>query len=337
VTLANRRSHRGRRYPVPALTLALVAVVMLAGCGSAKQNAGSAPKATASPAFGVDAATMVLAAFDRADSAASVAGDVNALQLQEMAPSLNASEVAVNRAIAGKTAQPSFQHITPAFAIPAAPATCFLVGAGLKLVGEEMNLSDFSQFILTPGSGWKISHNVQIGSDGKAAVQGMNGTAVTSSQAIGDQHEQAISSEVFGRTTASANGYSVVASSPVLDKQLAAGWSFYTQALAAVKETVTRSLDQSSWSACAATSPSGTIAFLTLDSTDTVSGLPGGPATVSLPATSPDMIALGETKTVTGKKIKVSRVDVFLMLIPATGAATVLGLSDAPVSVTTAG
>jgi hypothetical protein len=239
----------------------------------------------------------------------------------------------VHRAAAGKTTQPSFQHVTPTFAIPPAPASCFLVGATLKLVGDEMNLTDFSQFQLTPGVGWKISHNVQIGTDGQAALQSMNSTAVTSAQALGDQREQAISSEVSGRTTAAAANYSIVASSAQLDKQLAVGWTYYTQALSAAKETVTRSLDQSSWSACAAHTGGGTIAFLTLNSTDTISVLPGGPAAVTLPASSPDMVALGKTAALTGKKLKVSRVDVFLMLVPdGSGPATVLGLSDAPIS-----
>lgn len=330
------RGHRNRTYLVPAM-LALTLAAVASGCGSgraATATAGSAPK---SSEFTASAAAGVLAAFDHADSAASAAGDLDALKLQETTPSLYASTASVHRAQARQTSQPAFQHMAPTFAIPAAPADCFLASATLKLVGEELNLADVSQFVLVPGSGWKISHNVQIGSDGVAALRGMNPVATSSTTAISDQSRQAIQNEIFARTTGSSAAYTVVASNTELDKQLAVGWTFYQKQMSSAGMTVTRSLDKAAWSDCAARTATGTAAFLTLSSTDTITPKHGGPATASLAPASPDMVSLGETAPVKGKTVKVSRVDVFLVLVPNTAGtpATVLGLSDAPVSATT--
>ncbi|MEK8104190.1 hypothetical protein NKG94_01880 [Micromonospora sp. M12] len=72
------------------------------------------PAPHGSAAFGRDRAALVLTAFDQADSAASVAGDVEALRAQEVSPSLDLSIAAVRRAAYNQRPQPSFQHINPA-------------------------------------------------------------------------------------------------------------------------------------------------------------------------------------------------------------------------------
>ncbi len=84
-------------------------------------------------------------------------------------------------------------------------------------------------------------------------------------------------------------------------------------------------------SLCAARSGDATLAFVALYSADSVTPTPTGPPAATLSASSPDVIATGHHEAVTGKKIIVSRTQIFLVRVPdsVTVPVTVLGLNDA--------
>jgi hypothetical protein len=317
------------RLPLTGGVLAVLLGTALTGC------AGQAGEAVAAagpePAFGASAATEVLAAFDNADSAASAAGDVTGLRAQEVSPSLDGSIAAVNKARLVRRNQPGFKHVNPVFALPAADAGCFLVMARLRLTGEELPLNDVSHFTRTPEGSWKISHNVQIGPDGQAALAALGrSSAVASTEALPDGLRQRLAAQLFARTIGSgAPDTTLVASNVLLDRRFAGGWAIYTQQMQGAGMTVARTFARAEWSRCAARTPAGTLAFVTLDVSDTITG-----KAVSLTPAAPDMAALGRTAAVHGSRIRVARVQSFLVLVPPDGAApaTLLGLADAPVS-----
>jgi hypothetical protein len=323
---------RSRTRWVCALTSALA----MAACGDPASTPAATGGGTKPPAFGVAQATVVLAAFDQADAAASTAGDVEALRTQEVSPSLDVSVAAVRRAEYHQRRQPPFRHINPAFAVPPEDPSCFLVTATLQLDGHELTPTDVSQFVRA-GDAWKLSHNVQVGQAAAVVARGIGSKPATDdATALDEASQTALAAEVFARTIGtSAGNRALVAASPVLDDQLAGGWEVYTQQLAGAGTTVTRKLDRAEWSACGVAVPGGTLTFVTLYATDTLAPAKGGPATVSLPAQSPDMISTGNREPVSGASVSVARVETFLLLVPAgaTGA-QVLGLNDAAISVT---
>lgn len=319
---------RPSRSPLAGGALVVLLGIGLTGC------ARSGPAAAApgpDPAFGVPAATEVLAAFDNADSAASQAGDLTGLRAQEVGPSLDGSIAAVNKARLVRRNQPGFRHVDPVFALPAADAGCFLVTAKLRLTGEELPLTDVSHFIRTPQGSWKISHNVQIGPDGQAALAGLgSASAVASTQALTDGLRQRLAAQLFSRTIgAGAPDTTLVASNVLLDRRFAGGWAVYSQQMQGAGMAVARGFDHADWSRCAARTSAGTLAFVTLAVSDTITG-----HAVSLTPAAPDMAALGRTAAVHGRSIRVGRLQTFLLLVPSDGAAaaSVLGLADAPVS-----
>jgi hypothetical protein len=308
----------------------------LVACG---HSTGQAPGAAVRTGFTDQGAAAVLAAFDQADSAASSAGDLTALAGQEVDPALRSSLAAVHRARAQNVTQPAFQHSSPAFALPDRAADCFVVAATLRSSGGALARTDVSQFVRTPDGRWKLSHNVQVGQGVMGTIRAIGGRpALPTAQAVAASRRDALSAEVFARTTGGRpTGDSVVTASVLLDQQFAAGWQIYQQQMAAAGMVVSRRLSTSDWSACAVPVAGGTLTFLTLAATDTIAPRPGGPTTVTLPAASPDMVGTGQRASLRGRQIAVSRVDVFLLLVPPTGAASVLGLSDAPVSITATG
>jgi hypothetical protein len=316
----------------PKIAIALLGIGLLgtglAGC------ARSGPAAAAQdpgPAFGVSAATEVLAAFDTADSAASAAGDVAGLRAQEVSPSLDGSIAAVNKARTVRRNQPGFRHVDPVFALPAGDAGCFLVTAKLRLTGEELPLTDVSHFVRTPQGSWKISHNVQIGPDGQAALADLgSASAVASTEALPDGLRQRLAAQLFARTIGSgAPDTTLIASSVLLDRRFAGGWAVYAQQMQGAGMTVARTFDQAEWAGCAARTSAGTLAFVTLAVSDKITG-----HAVSLTPAAPDMAALGRTSAVHGRSIRIDRRQTFLLLVPSGGSApaSVLGLADAPVS-----
>lgn len=331
------RSPRAVAGPVPATPFAaVVALLLLAGCGGEPVDA-AAPAPVESAAFGPDRAALVLTAFDQADSAASVAGDVEALRTQEIPPALDLSIAAVRRAAYHKRPQPSFQHINPVFAVPAGEATCFLATATLRLAGSELAPTDVSQFVLDTDGQWKLSHNVQIIQPALVTARSIGSQPTTSGGAALDEtSRKAVAAEVFARSIGSTTGNrSVVESSPLLDGQFAGGWEVYGQQLAEVGAQVQRTLDRAEWSDCAVTLPTGTLTFLTIHATDTLRPAPGGPATVRMVPQRPDLIATGHRTAVRGKTIRVTRVETFLLLVPAqTVGTSVLGLNDTALTVT---
>ena len=128
---------------------------------------------------------------------------------------------------------------------------------------------------------------------------------------------------------------SLVASSPLLDGQFAGGWEVYGQQLAGVGAAARRTMDRAEWSDCAVAVPTGTLTFLTIHATDTLRPAPGGPATVQMVPQSPDLIATGQRTAVSGTSIRVTRVETFVLLVPAQAAGTsVLGLNDTALTVT---
>ncbi|WP_432842714.1 hypothetical protein [Dactylosporangium sp. CA-092794] len=312
----------------------------LAGCGhKTADGAGAAnPAPSGADGFTAAAAAGVLAEFDKADSAASSAGDLTTLGTLETSPALDVSTAAVRKAQVNGRTQPPFRHLEPAFALPAAGAadpSCFLVAATLQLSGGEIGQHDVSQFVRA-GDGWKLSHNILASRDAVPMVGELAGKpAVVPTAAIEETRRRSITAEIFARTTATVTpNQSLVAPSTVLDRQLAAGWSIYQQQMGTAGMKVTRALTGSEWSACGAATGTATITFLTLYATDTVTGTAGN--RVTLPSAAPDLAGTGHRDPVQGTSVKVDRVEVFLLSVPggAGGAVTVLGLGDAPTKVT---
>jgi len=325
------------RPPLALAALLLTAQLLaaLSGCARAGEAAGKDLPDPAAVAFGVPEATAVLAAFDSADSAASSAGDLAGLRGQEVSPSLDGSVAAVNKARHFQRKQPGFQHVEPAFALPATgDPGCFLVTAKLRLAGEELPLTDVSHFTRTPEGTWKISHNVQVAPDGVATVRALAGAAAgASEEALAGPVRQRLAAQVFARTTGSGSrDTALLASGTLLDQQFAGGWAIYTQQMTEAGMTVTRTLDRAGWSPCAARTTAGTLVFLTLNAHDTVTRSGGAAGDVTLPATAPDLIALGRPAAARGHRLRVSRVETFLLLVPPAGPARLLGLGDAPTS-----
>ncbi|WBB76707.1 hypothetical protein O7602_14715 [Micromonospora sp. WMMD1128] len=323
--------------PMPVAAAAL-ALLVLAGCGDEPVDA-AAPAASDSATFGRDRAALVLTAFDSADSAASVAGDVEALRTQEVSPSLDLSIAAVRRATYNKRPQPSFQHLNPAFAVPPGDPACFLATATLRLAGSELAPTDVSQFVLDADGQWKLSHNIQVTQPSLVVARSIDGRPATEGgEALDETSRRALAAEVFARSIGSTtSNRSLVASSPLLDGQFAGGWEVYGQQLAGAGATVRRTMDRAEWSDCAVEVPTGTLTFLTIHATDTLSPAPDGPATVKMVPQSPDLIATGHRAPVSGKSIRVARVETFLLLVPAQATGTsVLGLNDTALTVTAA-
>ncbi|MCU7723834.1 hypothetical protein ODJ79_08925 [Actinoplanes sp. KI2] len=319
---------RPSRSPLTGGILAVLLGFGLTGCARS-ETAAAAPGPA--PAFGVPAATDVLAAFDKADSAATVAGDVPGLRTSEVSPSLDGSIAAVNKARLVRRNQPGFRHVDPVFALPADTAGCFLVTAKLRLTGEELLVTDASHFIRTPAGGWKLSHNVQIGPDGQAALASLgSASAVPSAEALPDGLRQRLAAQLFTRTTgAETPDTTVVASNVLLDRRFAGGWAIYSQQMQGAGMKVARTFSRAEWSDCAARTSAGTLAFVTLAVSDTITG-----SAAALTPEAPDMAALGRTAAVHGRSIRIARLQTFLLLVPpdGSGPATVLGLADAPVS-----
>ncbi|GIE91028.1 hypothetical protein [Actinoplanes regularis] len=319
---------RPSRSPLAGGILAVLLGFGLTGCARS-ETAAAAPGPA--PAFGVPAATEVLAAFDNADSAATVAGDVAGLRTSEVSPSLDGSVAAVNKARLVKRNQPGFRHVDPVFALPADDAGCFLVTAKLRLTGEELRMTDVSHFLRTPEGSWKLSHNVQIGPDGQAALASLgSASAVASAEALPDELRQRLAAQLFTRTIGSeAPDTTLVASNVLLDRRFAGGWAVYTQQMQGVGMTVARTFSRAQWSDCAARTSAGTLAFVTLAVSDTITG-----KAASLTPDAPDMAALGRSAAVHGRSIRIARLQTFLLLVPPDGTAPakLLGLADAPVS-----
>ncbi|MET8042241.1 hypothetical protein ABZU25_15445 [Micromonospora sp. NPDC005215] len=332
------RSPRTLTAPVPAMPFAAatVALLVLTGCGGEPVDAATpAPHDPAT--FGRDRAALVLTAFDQADSAASVAGDVEALRAQEAPPALDLSIAAARRATYNQRTQPSFQHINPAFAVPPGDPTCFLATATLRLTGSELSPTDVSQFVRGADGQWKLSHNVQVTQPSLVVARSIDGRPATAGgTALDETSRRALAAEVFARSIGSTTGNrSLVASSPLLDGQFAGGWEVYGQQLAGAGAAVQRTMDRAEWSDCAVAVPTGTLTFLTIHATDTLRPAPGGPATVQMAPQSPDLIATGHRTAASGKSVRVTRVETFVLLVPAQAAGTsVLGLNDTALTVT---
>jgi hypothetical protein len=319
------------RYRAVAIASALAAA--LVGCGTAP--AGHADPRGPAPELTTAQAARILAAFDASDSAASTAGDIAALRSDEQAPALDDSIAAVNRARASHAKQAPYSHSDPVFAIPRGDLGCFLVAATLRSAGDELAQYDVSQFVTGPSGHWRLDLHVLVAQSAlpELAVIGSS-PAVPTTGALSAPRRQALAAQIFARTTATAHpDLSLVASSVGLDQELAYGWKIYAQELKAAHLTVSRTLTGSQWSRCAAQADGSVVTFLTLYATDTVRPLPGGPATATLAPQDPDMMGVGQRTAVAGASITVSRTEEFLLSVPPSGPAMVLGLIDAPISI----
>ena len=273
-----------------------------------------------------------LTTWDTADSVASVRNDLTGLARTESGAALSFSAGGARAAKLSGAAQPPYQHVDPTFA---QDQQCLLVGASIKLTGEELTLPDFSEFAVV-GKQWTLTNHVmlaQSAANGSTKLSG--GPAVGVDSVLTAARQQTLAQEIFARTIgAKFTGTATVGPSALLDRQMSGGWQVYQQQLGKAKVTATRTLDSSAWGGCAASTTSGTLAFLTLTVTDTVAPGKGGPTTVALPASSPDLKSLGQSRTATGARIAVSRVESFLLEIPAAGGAVeVIGGADAPTAI----
>jgi hypothetical protein len=323
---------RGRQWAAAIGAAALAATA--AGCGSAP--ARHADPLGPAPELATAQATHILAAFDASDSAASTAGDIAVLRTDEEPPALDDSIAAIHRAQASHTKQAPYSHSDPVFAIPGGDPGCFLVAASLRSVGDELAQYDVSQFVTGPSGHWQLDLHVLVGQSAVPELATIGSRpAVLTLAALGAARRQALTAQIFARTTATAHpDLSLVASSVVLDQELGNGWKIYLQELGAGHLTVSRTLTGSQWSKCAAQADGSVITFLTLYATDTVRSLPGGPAAAELSPQDPDLIGVGQHTAVAGASIRVSRTEEFLLSVPASGPVTVLGLIDAPISIT---
>lgn len=314
-------------------TALVLAALVLAGCGG--QGAALPEPGTGPTAGGAVSFQKILTAFDAADSSASGGGDLDRLGTLETSPSLEVSVAAVHRARATGRSQPVFRHLKPDFAGPDSDdPRCFLVTANLQLTGEEMSPTDVSHFVRDREGRWLLSHNVQVTPDAAGAARGIAGHAAQpGGLLLEESRRSALAAELFSRTIAAgAPDHAVVAPNRLLDQQLAAGWNVYREQMSGAGMTVTRTLTGSEWSTCAVSTTGGVLTFLTLYAVDTVgSKLAGTP--VTLPPNSPDVMSSGRRGPVSGSAVKVSRLEVFLLLVPASGAAGVLGLVDAATAV----
>jgi hypothetical protein len=325
-----------KRSRCHAAVLGAAAVVLVAACGGPPGNsAGSSDPPRQAPELTRAQAARILAAFDRSDSAASVAENIGALRDDETAWALDDSIAAVRRAQSSHARQAPYSHADPVFAIPPGDPGCFLVAATLRSQGSEVPQYDVSQFTRDPAGTWKLNMHALVGqpAEPELALAGES-PATSSAAAISAARRAALVSQIFARTTGTRRpDLSLVSSSAVLDQQLGMGWTMYQQGLRVARMTVSRTLTASQWSACAARAGGSVIAFVTLGVTDTIRPLPGGPKVVELTPQDPDLAALGRAAPVRGASIMVSRVEEFLLSVPPSGPAAVLGLIDAPVAI----
>jgi hypothetical protein len=192
--------------------------------------------------------------------------------------------------------------------------------------------------VAAPDGSWRLSHNVQVGQDSTAQVHAVG--LKPASQRPGPvpaQRLDQVAGEIFNRSTGSgAHVRTLVAESPVLDKQLALGWQIYQQQMNDFGMKVARTRTSAAWSECTARSGNSYLAFLTMQLVDTITPVSGAHAKVTLSPRSPDLAGLGHAGAVTGSQISIARVEVFLVSLPAAdGPAAVLGLTDAPITLST--
>ncbi|MEU8663439.1 hypothetical protein [Actinoplanes philippinensis] len=316
--------------------MVIPAVLFLAVAGCADRGAVPAaarPEPAGPSAAGFDPAA-VLADFDAADSAASQAGDGEKLAVWETGPALQNSLAGVKRARLSKRVLPGFRHQEPVFAVA---GSCFVASAKMAVDGEDRPRADVGHFTRAGDGRWQLSHHVMI-SDERVAATGAfrQATAHPTDELLDAGRRTALTGEVFSRSIAGAADTTVLARSAVLDDQLAAGWSIYTQQMTAAAMTVDRRLTASEWAPCAARTGDGVVGFLTLNVVDTiVSTRDGADAVLAPPA--PDLLATGRATAVKAHTITVSRVETFLIKAPDSGPATVLGLTDAATGIAAAG
>ncbi|HEX8093542.1 hypothetical protein [Jatrophihabitans sp.] len=312
-----------------------MAATAMAGCADRSPAISRVSASSSVPGLIAAKASTILSSFDAADSAATVSGDIEALRSQETNPALQSSIAAARRNAAAKRVQPGYRHTNPTFATPTGDASCFMVAATLQSTGTELGVTDFSQFVATPDGSWRLSHNVHIGQEATAEVHAIGSKpAIQLPGPIPAERLDQVAAEIFNRSTGStAHVRTLVAESPVLDKQLAVGWQIYQQQMNNFGMKVTRTRSSATWSRCTAQADDAYLRFLTMQMTDTVTPVSGGQAKVTLSPRSPDLAALGRSVPVSGTQISIARVEAFLVSLPASnGPATVLGLMDAPIA-----
>ncbi|WP_433794311.1 hypothetical protein [Actinoplanes sp. CA-252034] len=309
----------------------MVLFLAVAGCADpGTEPAAARPEPAGPSAAGFDPAA-VLAEFDTADSAASKAGDGEKLAVWETGPALQNSLAGVKRARLSKRVLPGFKHQDAVFAVS---ESCFVTAARMAVDGEDRPRADAGHFVRSADGRWQLSHHVMVSDELVAATGAFRrATAHPTDELLDAARRTALTGEVFNRSIAGPADTTVLARSAVLDDQLAAGWSIYTQQMEAASMRVDRRLTASEWAPCAAKADDGVVGFLTLNVVDTiVSTRDGADAVLAPPA--PDLLATGRTTAVKAHTITVSRVEVFLVKAPQDGPATVLGLTDAATEIT---
>lgn len=314
------------------LSIIVCSLGLIAGCAG-QQTVAARPETGNGSGLTAARASTILSGFDAADSAATVAGDEAGLRQHEADPVLYASLAAVQRNAAAKRSQPGYRHTNPTYALPAAGNSCFMVAATLQSSGAELGNTDLSQFVRDSDGAWRMTHNVQVGQESATEVHAIATMPARQSSAAAPDRLAAVAGEIFNRTTGSGSAnLGLVARSSVLDRQLAAGWQIYQRQLAPAGMQVSRSRSGTTWSACTAMTGQTALTFLTLNMTDTVTPAPGSKKPATMSPRSPDLAGLGHPGPVSGRRIAIHRVEVFLISIPPQAAASVLGLTDAPVS-----
>ena len=316
--------------------LVVSAVSSLAACASSAAGAHGARTTASTPAANTAELASVLTAFDAADSAASSSGDIRALRTSETSAQLQISIAAVrhNRLTGAK--QAAFHHVNPVFSANRA-GSCFLASATLWTGTAEVGQPDVSEFVRSGGAGgtWRIAANIQISRQAQLGLRSMSSLATPATSSPQSGRLAAVAAQLYERSTGASTDTSEIASSTLLDGQFAAGWRIYRQALAKAGMAVSRTLQSATWSPCATQVDGRTVTFLTVRATDTVRPVNGSTRPVGLPAGSPDLQGLGYRSAVSGSTISIQRVQLYLVALPTAGPGTLLGVSDAPVALST--
>ena len=309
--------------------VAAVTVLVISSCA----DSNPAPPTTTAVSL-----AQTLKTWDTADSTASAQNNIDGLESAEADAALMFSVSGANAARLTGHPQAQYQHLDPSFVSLSGTPSCVLASATVKLAGEELSLPDFSEFKVV-GATWILTNHIFLARSVSASSTDLSAaTAIPAQKALSTDRQRSLSTELFARTIGTKwTKPSTIGPSTLIDRQLLGGWQFYTQQMAKAKTVVTRTLNSTSWSACAAATAQGELIFLTMNLTDRLAPAAAGPKKVTIPSGTPDLQGLGKKNAVSGATIVIDRIESFVLQIPTAAGlpVQVMGMSDAPTAIHT--